>query len=90
MAEKPVLDESMPQGAGGQYDLKQLLESYERALIATALAATGGNQRQAAQQLGLLPTTLNEKMKRLGLRGRPLEATAPSADPARGLSGSQS
>jgi DNA-binding NtrC family response regulator len=86
MADKHVPDESMPQGTRGPSDLKQLLESYERALIATALAASGGNQRQAAQQLGLLPTTLNEKMKRLGLRGRPLEATAPGGDPARGLS----
>jgi len=89
MAEKHVLDESMPLGAGGPRDLKQLLESYERALIITALAASGGNQRQAAQQLGLLPTTLNEKMKRLGLRGRLLEAATRSADPARALSESE-
>jgi DNA-binding NtrC family response regulator len=90
MADKHVLDESMPHGTRGPSDLKQLLESYERALIATALAASGGNQRQAAQQLGLLPTTLNEKMKRLGLRGRPLETMAPGAEPARGLSSSES
>jgi DNA-binding NtrC family response regulator len=90
MSEKHVLQESMPRGAGGPSDLKQLLESYERALIMTALAASGGNQRQAALQLGLLPTTLNEKMKRLGLRGRPLEAMAPGAEPARGLSSSES
>jgi DNA-binding NtrC family response regulator len=89
MAEKHVLDETVPLGASGTRDLKQLLESYERALIVTALAASGGNQRQAAQQLGLLPTTLNEKMKRLGLRGRPLEAPTRSVDPAGALSESE-
>ena len=53
--------------------------SYERALILTALAASGGNQRRAARSLGLLPTTLNEKMKRLGLRERPVAAVGPQA-----------
>jgi DNA-binding NtrC family response regulator len=48
-------------------DLKTLLEDYERSLILEALEATRGNQRQAAFALGLLPTTLHEKLKRLGL-----------------------
>jgi two-component system response regulator HydG len=52
---------------GGRPTLKGLLESYERELIESALAETAGNQRQAARRLGLLPTTLHEKMKRLGL-----------------------
>jgi DNA-binding NtrC family response regulator len=47
--------------------LKALLERYERQLIESALAASAGNQRRAAAALGLLPTTLHEKMKRLGL-----------------------
>ena len=51
-------------------DLKTLLESYERALILSALAASGGHQRRAAAALGLLPSTLCEKMKRLGIRNR--------------------
>ena len=49
-------------------DLKSRLLAYERGLIVAALAESGGNQRRAARQLGLLPTTLHEKMKRLGLR----------------------
>jgi DNA-binding NtrC family response regulator len=56
--------ESLAHGA----DLRTLLASYERQLIQAALAATAGNQRRAARALGLLPTTLHEKMKRLGLR----------------------
>lgn len=88
MADMHALDAAKPPQAGDDpKDLKQLLESYERALILTALAGTGGNQRRAAQQLGLLPTTLNEKMKRLGLR-RPLEAISPSSpQAAQGLRG---
>ena len=41
---------------------------YERRLILEALARARGNQRRAAAELGCLPTTLNEKMRRLGLR----------------------
>jgi len=49
-------------------DLKTLLNEYERRLIQLALEASGGNQRRAAATLGVLPTTLSEKIKRLGLR----------------------
>lgn len=48
--------------------LRQLVENYERRLILAALGRAHGNQRRAAVELGCLPTTLNEKMRRLGLR----------------------
>jgi DNA-binding NtrC family response regulator len=48
-------------------DLKALVTAYERRLILDALEASGGHQRRTARRLGLLPTTLHEKMKRLGL-----------------------
>lgn len=51
-----------------QANLRQLMEAYERRLIIDALVRTHGNQRRAAAELGCLPTTLNEKMRRLGLR----------------------
>jgi transcriptional regulator with GAF, ATPase, and Fis domain len=44
------------------------MEAYERRLIIDALVRAHGNQRRAAAELGCLPTTLNEKMRRLGLR----------------------
>ncbi len=47
--------------------LKALLEEYEKSLILEALEASGGHQRRTAARLGILPTTLHEKMKRLGL-----------------------
>ncbi len=54
-------------------NLKDLVREFERQLIEAALTASAGNQRRAAASLGLLPTTLHEKMKRLGLlrRGMP-------------------
>ena len=50
--------------------LKERVAAYERRLIREALWTAGGNQRRAAAALGCLPTTLNEKMRRLGLRGQ--------------------
>ena len=43
------------------------VSGYERRLIEEALRRTGGVQKQAAELLGLKPTTLNEKIKRLGI-----------------------
>lgn len=60
-------------------DLRTLLEEYERGLILSALQATGGHQRRAAHALGILPTTLCEKMKRLRLRAAP-PPEAPGAE----------
>ena len=52
---------------GSRPTLKDLVEAYERHIIEDALRASHGNQRRAARTLGVLPTTLHEKMKRLGL-----------------------
>lgn len=48
-------------------DLKAQIDGYERELILDALRTAAGRQRQAARALGILPTTLHEKMKRLGI-----------------------
>ena len=65
---------------GSSPTLKHLVEAYERHVIEDALRAASGNQRRAAEALGVLPTTLHEKMKRLGLvrRPQPMDA-APMA-----------
>ena len=60
--------------------LRQRVQAYERRLILEALRQSGGNQRRAAQTLRCLPTTLNEKMRRLGLRGQDVWAVAPVAE----------
>ena len=60
--------------------LKQLVADYERRLIQNALDASGGHQRRAAALLGILPTTLLEKMKRLGIhRTRSMDNILPRA-----------
>lgn len=59
------MDEYRTLGAGPT--LKTLVDAYERRVIEEALRGAGGNQRRAARTLGVLPTTLHEKMKRLGL-----------------------
>ena len=65
--------------------LKERVEAYERQLIESALMAAAGNQRRAAASLGLLPTTLHEKMKRLGLlRREPVSAGQMSGSPLAG------
>ena len=82
-------DDHVPEGtrsASGGADLKTLLEAYERNLIVEALAASGGHQRRTAARLGVLPTTLHEKMKRLGLLRRASavrKSEAGNLDPAR-------
>jgi DNA-binding NtrC family response regulator len=74
-AERPV-DGSETRRPG----LKQLVADYERRLIQNALDASGGHQRRAAALLGILPTTLLEKMKRLGIhRTRSMENILPRA-----------
>lgn len=59
--------EAMLNVDGSSQDLKTLVDDYERRLIMAALGACGGQQNRAAALLGVLPTTLHEKMKRLGL-----------------------
>jgi two-component system response regulator HydG len=50
--------------------LKSLVEEYEKGVIEQALRAANWNQRRAARALGVLPTTLHEKMKRFGMLRR--------------------
>jgi DNA-binding NtrC family response regulator len=70
--------------AGSRPTLKDLVDGYERRVIEDALRASQGNQRRAARALGVLPTTLHEKMKRLGLLRH---AEMPAAAEAMALAG---
>jgi DNA-binding NtrC family response regulator len=56
-----------PLGEGLGFDERVAL--LERSLLDAALARTGGCRRRAAALLGLLPTTLCEKLKRLAAPG---------------------
>ncbi|MBK9030555.1 MAG: sigma-54-dependent Fis family transcriptional regulator [Myxococcales bacterium] len=50
--------------------LREQVEAFERGVIARALAATGGNQSEAARRLGTSRVTLIDKIKKYGLAGR--------------------
>lgn len=64
--------------------LKAMVAGFERQVIASALCASGGNQKLAARILGVLPSTLHEKIKRLRLKPamgpRPNSSTWTPAD----------
>jgi len=47
--------------------LKKLLERFEREIIFHVLEETNGNQRDAAQLLGVKPNTLHYKIHRMGI-----------------------
>lgn len=47
--------------------MNDVLRRYEAELIERALDLAGGNQRRAAKLLGVKSTTLNAKIKRLGI-----------------------
>jgi DNA-binding NtrC family response regulator len=49
-------------------NLKNAMEVIEKGVILRALGASGGNQRKAAQILGIKYTTLNQKVKRYRIR----------------------
>jgi two-component system response regulator PilR (NtrC family) len=55
---------SLPDGV----TLPEAVTRYERQLIESALRRCDGVQKKAARLLGLKPTTLNEKVRRLGIR----------------------
>ena len=75
-----MLENANDGNATSRPGLKALLEDYEKALILEALQASGGHQRRTAARLGVLPTTLHEKMKRLGLlRSHRQEMLVPEA-----------
>ncbi len=57
-----------PVGEGPSFEERMAL--FERSALATGLARAGGCRRKAAGLLGLLPTTLCEKLKRLGMAHR--------------------
>lgn len=79
--EGPVLPDSLcPLPGGGAPEipagtetrpLKAVVTEFEKSLIERALRRCEGNQKRAAGVLQVNPTTLHEKMKRMGLLRRP-------------------
>lgn len=62
----------------GDLPLREILERFEKSLLLVALVAAEGSQKRAAIALGVLPSTLQEKLKRFGiLRGRSRREARP-------------
>ena len=63
---------------------RKIVEDMEARLIARALEAAGGVQKRAAELLQIKPTTLNEMIKRYGIRPRRRQAASGAGDRAGG------
>jgi len=61
------LSQSQSLGAEGLI-LSKAVDGYERGMITEALKRCGGVQKKAAELLGIKPTTLNEKIKKLQVK----------------------
>ncbi len=74
-----------PSAASGQ-SLAQIVEEVERRLILDMLERTAWNQTEAAERFQIPLSTLNQKIKRLGIevgrRGRPASAPSPDDSPS--------
>jgi DNA-binding NtrC family response regulator len=62
---------------GDPIKLDREIDAFEASLIRDALVKTKGNQRDAAKLLSIKPTTLNAKIKRLGIK---VETTVTGVD----------
>ncbi|MEZ4294307.1 MAG: sigma-54 dependent transcriptional regulator [Polyangiaceae bacterium] len=71
----PVISGSDAQGHEGDY--ARSMESFERALIRSALERADGDRREAARALGLPLATLYRRIEKLGLK------ESPRAEPGR-------
>jgi len=63
----------VPGGSTGDYGGPATLESMERLLIAEALRRQGGSRKRAAADLGIDPSTLYRKLRKLGIEVPPTD-----------------
>jgi DNA-binding NtrC family response regulator len=67
-------------------DLHGFLREIEARVVRWALDACGGSQSEAARRLGIPRTTLQARLKRLGITpGEPRDGAPASADRAGGV-----
>lgn len=67
LIELETVDESERVHLDENFNLNEQMKNFESDIIRQALYLTDNNQRLAAQMLGINYTTLNAKMKRLGI-----------------------
>jgi DNA-binding NtrC family response regulator len=67
LSELETVNENERVNLDENFNLYEQMKSFESDIIRQALFLTDNNQRLAAQMLGINYTTLNAKMKRLGI-----------------------
>ncbi len=65
---RPLDESRLPSPPIGSMSLKEMVSQFQRRLILRALEQCDGVQKDAAELLGVKPTTLNEMIKRYGIR----------------------
>ena len=68
---------------------RKIVEEMESTLIRRSLEAAGGVQKRAAELLQIKPTTLNEMIKRYGIRPRRASGRSPAASSKSGSASSR-
>ena len=63
-------EDTAPPPAAATADLRGQVSAFERGILERTLAATGGNQSEAARRLGITRMTLIDKMKRYRLAAK--------------------
>jgi len=79
-----LVGEAAAQGESGQASLFEIMEEIERRVIVDMLERTGWNQTEAAERFQIPLSTLNQKIKRLGIELRRRSTGSrggPAADP---------
>ena len=64
---RPLDESRLPSPPIGSMSLKEMVSQFQRRLILRALEQCDGVQKDAAELLGVKPTTLNEMIKRYGI-----------------------
>lgn len=63
-------DGDAPDSASQELSLKEQMESFERSILASALAQAAGNQSEVSRRLGLTRASLYDRLKKYGLQPR--------------------
>lgn len=69
----PTARTAAPNDEGAEQEdltLREQMDAFERSLLARALSATGGNQSEAARQLGVSRSALIDRLRKYGLGPR--------------------
>ena len=73
----PMPGESAMRGSSPSHSLFEIMEEVERRIIVDMLERTNWNQTEAAERFQIPLSTLNQKIKRLGIETRRRASSSP-------------